>query len=292
MGSLFSNSVTLRKSVKITDQEFVQLRDFIYEKSGIFVDEKRKYLFESRFSRRLAELGLTSFADYTKFLKFDRKKDQELNKLFELVTTNETSFYRDIRQLEAFRDNVLKEKLDEQRAAGKLELNIWSAGCSSGEEPYTLSMMLHEVLRMEISRWKINITAVDLSPAMIEHAKAGVYKDYSFKTMPEGLKSRYFTKEGDTWKIKQPVTRLVNFQQMNLNDALSLKRIPRSHIVFCRNVIIYFDMEMKRRAVSAFYDNLLPGGYMMLGHSETLHKISGTFKPVYHTGAIAYKKEG
>jgi chemotaxis protein methyltransferase CheR len=292
MGSLFSSSVTLRKSVKITDEEFVQLRDFIYEKSGIFVDEKRKYLFESRFSRRLAELGLSSFADYTKFLKFDHKKDLELNKLFELVTTNETSFYRDIRQLEAFRDNVLKEKLEEQRAAGKLELNIWSAGCSSGEEPYTLSMMLHEVLRMEISRWKINITAVDLSPAMIEHAKAGVYKDYAFKTMPDGLKSRYFTQEGDAWKIKSPVTRLVNFQQMNLNEALSLKRIPRSQIVFCRNVIIYFDLEMKRRVVSAFYDNLLPGGYLMLGHSETLHKISGTFKPVYHTGAIAYKKEG
>lgn len=292
MGSLFSSSVTLRKSVKITDEEFVQLRDFIYEKSGIFVDEKRKYLFESRFSRRLAELGLNSFADYTKFLKFDHKKDLELNKLFELVTTNETSFYRDIRQLEAFRDNVLKEKLEEQRAAGKLELNIWSAGCSSGEEPYTLSMMLHEVLRMEISRWKINITAVDLSPAMIEHAKAGVYKDYAFKTMPDGLKSRYFTQEGDAWKIKSPVTRLVNFQQMNLNEALSLKRIPRSQIVFCRNVIIYFDQEMKRRVVSAFYDNLLPGGYLMLGHSETLHKISGTFKPVYHTGAIAYKKEG
>lgn len=292
MGSLFTSSISLRKSVKITDDEFVQFRDFIYEKSGIFVDEKRKYLFESRFSKRLAELGLGSFSDYIKFLKFDPRKSQELNTLFELVTTNETSFFRDMKQLDAFQNNVLKEKIDEQRAAGKLELNIWSAGCSSGEEPYTLSMMLHEVLRMELPRWRINITAVDLSPAMIARAQKGVYGEYAFKTTPEAMKSRYFTKEGEAWKLKPPVMRLVKFQQMNLNDPMALKRVPRSHIVFCRNVIIYFDPEMKRRVVSSFYDNLLPGGYMMLGHSETLHKVSSSFKPIYHPGTIAYKKEG
>lgn len=291
MGSLFSNSITLRKSVRISDEEFVQLRDFIYEKSGIFVDEKRKYLFESRFSKRLAELRLNSFSEYIKYLKFDAMKHQELTKLFELVTTNETSFYRDIPQLKAFQEKVLKEKLDEQRDAGKLELNIWSAGCSSGEEPYTLSIMLHELLRMELARWKISITAVDLSSAMIEHAKRGVYKEYAFKTTPDEIKARYFTEVEDGWKIKPPVTRLVNFRQMNLNETPSLKRIPRSHIVFCRNVIIYFDLDMKKRVVSSFYDNLLPGGYMMLGHSETLHKISSSFKPVYHPGTIAYRKE-
>ncbi len=292
MGSLFSSSISLRKSVRISDDEFVQMRDFIYEKSGIFVDIKRKYLFESRFSKRLTELGLNSFADYIKYLKFDPKKANELNTLFELATTNETSFFRDMKQLEAFQNNVLKEKIEEQRAAGKLELNIWSAGCSSGEEPYTLSILLHETLRRELPLWKIKITAVDLSPAMIERAKLGMYSDYAFKTTPDEIKSRYFTKEGDSWKIKPPVARLINFQQMNLNEPLSLKRVPRSHIVFCRNVIIYFDIDMKKRVVSSFYDNLLPGGYMMLGHSEALHKISTTFKPIYHPGTIAYKKEG
>lgn len=292
MGSLFSSSISLRKSVRISDDEFVQMRDFIYEKSGIFVDIKRKYLFESRFSKRLIQLGLNSFADYIKYLKFDPKRGDELNTLFELATTNETSFFRDMKQLEAFQGNVLKEKIEEQRAAGKLELNIWSAGCSSGEEPYTLSILLHETLRMELPRWKIKITAVDLSPAMIERAKLGVYGEYAFKTTPDEIKSRYFTQEGDSWKIKPPVARLISFQQMNLNEPLSLKRVPRSHIVFCRNVIIYFDVDMKKRVVSSFYDNLLPGGYMMLGHSEALHKISNTFKPIYHPGTIAYKKEG
>lgn len=292
MGSLFSNTSTLRKSIRISDEEFLQLRDFIYEKSGIFVDVKRKYLFESRFSKRLGELGLSNFSDYIKYLKFDMKKAEELKKLFELVTTNETSFYRDIKQLEAFRDNVLKEKIDEQRKAGKLELNIWSAGCSSGEEPYTLAMLLFEVLRMELPKWRITITAVDLSPAMIARAQKGVYGEYAFKTTPDEIKKRYFTEESGGFKIKPEVQKLIRFRQMNLNDALGLKQVPRSHIVFCRNVIIYFDEDMKKRVVGSFYDNLLPGGYLMLGHSETLHKISQTFKPIYHPGTIAYKKEG
>ncbi|BCS88956.1 CheR family methyltransferase [Pseudodesulfovibrio sediminis] len=291
MGSLFSKSTSLRKSIRITDDEFVKLRDFIYEKSGIFVDVKRKYLFENRFSRRLGELGLTGFSDYIKYLNYDVKKDEELKHLFELVTTNETSLCRDMRQLTAFKDHVLKEKIEEQRKAGKLELNIWSAGCSSGEEPYTLAILLLESLRLEIAKWRINITAVDLSADMIRRATKGVYGEYAFKTTPDEIKDKYFTEVPGGWKIKPAVQKLVRFKQMNLNDSGSLKTVPRSHIVFCRNVIIYFDDAMKKKVIGAYYDNLLPGGYLMVGHSESLHKISQSFKPVYHPGAIAYRKE-
>jgi chemotaxis protein methyltransferase CheR len=289
MGSLFSKSATLRESVKITDEEFVQLRDFIYDKSGIFVDEKRKYLFESRFSRRLAQLGLTSFSDYIKYLKVDR--GQELRQLFEMVTTNETSFCRDTKQLDSFRDNLLKEVLDRQRKAGRYELNIWSAGCSSGEEPYTLVFLLLETLKAEIARWKINITAVDLSEEMINRARAGLYTEYAFKTTPEEIRKRYFKEVENGWELDPRIRKLVNFMPMNLNDPMALKRVPRSHIIFCRNVIIYFDDAMKRKVVQAFYDNLLPGGYLLVGHSESLHKVSQSFKPVHNAGAIAYKKE-
>ncbi|QGY39599.1 protein-glutamate O-methyltransferase CheR [Pseudodesulfovibrio cashew] len=292
MGSLFSKTISLRKNIKIEDDEFVLLRDFIYSKSGIYVDIKRKYLFENRFSARLAKLGLQTFTDYVNYLKFDSKKDQELAKLFELVTTNETSFFRDMKQLEAFRDNVLKQKLDEQRKAGKRELNIWSAGCSSGEEPYTLSMLLHECLGAEMARWRIQIAAVDLSHAMIAKAKAGVYKEYAFKTTPPEMRKKYFIEQGEEWKLRPEVMRPVRFAQLNLNDRASLKRLPRSHIVFCRNVIIYFDEDMKKRVVGSFYDNLLPGGYLLLGHSETLHRVSKTFKPIFHPGSIVYQKEG
>ena len=291
MGSLFSSTITLRKSVKITEDEFVLLRDFIYEKTGIYVDIKRKYLFESRFGKRLAELGLSSFGDYYNFLKYDTKKQQELTNLFELVTTNETSFYRDIKQLESFCDHVLKDVMEQQKAQGKYDLNIWSAGCSSGEEPYTLAIMLFERLGLEIKRWRIRITAVDLSDAMVARAKEGVYGEYAFKTTPDAIQKKYFTKVEGGLKIRPEVASLVAFQQMNLNDVSAVKRVPRSQIVFCRNVIIYFDEAMKKRVVAAYYDNLLPGGYLMLGHSETLHKISQAFKPVYHPGTIAYNKQ-
>ena len=291
MGSLFSKSTTLRKSVRITDEEFVQLRDFIYEKSGIYVDVKRKYLFESRFSKRLSELGLSSFHDYTKYLKFDRNKDAELKHLFELVTTNETSFCRDMRQLAAFQDHVLRDALAEQRKKGQLELNIWSAGCSSGEEPYTLAILLMETLGLELPKWKVSITAVDLSGEMISRAKEGVYKEYAFKTTPEAIRLKYFKEVEGGWRISPAVRNMVSFARMNLNDSLSLKRVPRSHIVFCRNVIIYFDDVMKKKVVGSFYDNLLPGGCLMIGHSEALHKISQVFKPVSYPGTIAYIKE-
>lgn len=291
MGSLFSKSTTLRKSVGITDEEFVQLRDFIYEKSGIYVDIKRKYLFESRFSKRLSELGLSNFSDYTKFLKFDRRKDVELKQLFELVTTNETSFCRDERQLKAFQDHILKGIIEAQRKSGRLELNIWSAGCSSGEEPYTLAILLMETLGLELPRWKVTITAVDISEEMVSRARKGVYKEYAFKTTPEALRQKYFKEVDGGWEVSPAIREMVNFSQMNLNDPLSLKRVPRSHIVFCRNVIIYFDDAMKKKVVGSFYDNLQPGGCLMIGHSESLHKISQVFKPVSYPGTIAYMKE-
>ena len=290
MVSLFSKPATLRKSIRISDEEFIRLRDFVYEKCGIFVDAKRKYLFESRFSKRLTDLGLTNFTDYLKYLKVDRQ-GRELKHLFELVSTNETSFYRDMKQLVSFQENVLRETIDAQRKAGRLELNLWSAGCSSGEEPYTLAILLIESLKLELPWWKISITAVDLSEEMIDRARAGVYGDYAFKTTPDELKSRYFKQVPTGWEIDPRVRKLVNFSSMNLNDPLAMKRVARSHIVFCRNVIIYFDEAMKRKVIKSFYDNLLPGGYLLVGHAESLHKISQTFIPVQHAGAIAYKKE-
>ncbi|GAB7021733.1 CheR family methyltransferase [Salidesulfovibrio brasiliensis] len=290
--SLFSNSISLRKdSIRISDAEFVELRDFIYDKTGIFVDEKRKYLFESRFRRRLTELSLSSFADYIKFLKFDSSRREEMVRLFEMVTTNETSFFRDMKQLDAFRDHVLADVLEEQRKSGRKELSIWSAGCSSGEEPYTLSIILHEMLGLDISRWRIRISANDISKAMIEKARVGLYPEYAFKTTPDAMRKKYFKQDGDLWRINDTVTKLVDFKLMNLNDSATLKRIPRSHIVFCRNVIIYFDEAMKKKVVNSFYDNLVSGGFLMLGHSESLHKVSKAFKPIFHPGAIAYRKE-
>ncbi len=285
-----SDSITLRKAIPINDEEFRQLRDFVYEQSGIFVADNRKYLLENRLAGRLKELNLKSFGEYYYFLRYDTNKRQELNKLFESVTTNETSFFRNPPQLKVFQDKVLSEVLLAQREKGQKRLHIWSAGCSTGEEPYTLAIILLESLRTEISAWNIKITANDLSEAVLQSARRGVYSEYSLRTTPKEYIDKYFTKEDVAYKIKPEVKRLVSFGQINLSDRVAVKRVERSQIVFCRNVIIYFDDDMKKRVISLFYDNLFPEGYLLIGHSESLHNISRAFTPVHHPGAIVYKK--
>lgn len=291
MASLFADSVSFRKNIKIQDDEFNQLRDFIYEQSGIYIADNRKYLLENRLGNRLKELNLKTFGEYFYFLRYDPGRRQELSKLFESVTTNETSFYRNPPQLKVFQEKVLKAVLDEQRKKRQKRLHIWSAGCSSGEEPYTLAMILHEVLKTELRSWNIKITANDLSEAVLKKARRGVYNEYALRTTPKDIISRYFIRENGMYKITPDVKRLVSFGQINLSDRVALKRVERSQIVFCRNVIIYFDEDMKRRVISAFYDNLMPGGSLLIGHSESLHNISRAFKPVHHPGAIVYHKQ-
>ncbi|HBU36562.1 Chemotaxis protein methyltransferase [Pseudodesulfovibrio profundus] len=290
MSSLFSKTITLGKDIKVSDLEFQSLRDYIYEQCGIYIADNRKYLLENRLGNRLKKLNLKSFDEYYNYLKFDVGKDRELKKLFEVITTNETSFYRNPPQLEVFQHNILKDVLAGCRKKGR-KLRIWSAGCSTGEEPYTIAIILHEILKSEISQWDIKITANDLSERVLESARRGLYNDYTLRTTPPEIAQRYFDMDNGSNSIKPEVKKLVQFSQINLKDRGQIRRIERSDIVFCRNVIIYFDDDMKKQVISSFYDNLVPGGYLVIGHSESLHNISRAFKPVHHPGAIIYKKE-
>lgn len=288
--SLFAKTITLKAELKVSDDEFRQLRDFIYQQCGIYIAENRKYLIENRLGNRLKELNLKTFGEYYQYLRYDANKRAELVKLFEVMTTNETSFYRNPPQLQVFQDKVLASVVAEARAKGQKRLRIWSAGCSTGEEPYTIAIILHELLKSEISLWDIRITANDLSEAVLASARKAVYTDYALRTTPPEIISKYFIKEGTQYKLDHKVQQLVQFGSINLSDRMQLKRVERSQIVFCRNVIIYFDDEMKKQVIGSFYDNLLPGGYLLIGHSESLHNISRTFKPEHHTGAIIYRK--
>lgn len=283
-------STPFRKDLQITDEEFLQLRDFIYQVCGIFIAENRKYLVENRLSNRIKELNLKSYSEYYNYLRYDNSRKEELNRLFEVVTTNETSFFRNPPQLKVFQDYVLKEVIDECRKSGRKRLRIWSAGCSTGEEPYTLAIILREVLKSEIHSWDIKITANDLSEAVLSAARRGFYNEYALRTTPPEIIQAYFTKDGNVYKIKPELKQLVSFGQINLSDKDQLRRVEKSQIVFCRNVIIYFDDEMKRKVISAFYDNLEPNGMLLIGHSESLHNISRAFKPEHHTGTIVYRK--
>lgn len=290
MSSLFSKTTTFRKDFKISDSEFLQLRDFIYQQSGIYIAENRKYLLENRLANRLKELNLNSFTEYYYFLRYDPARKQELNRLFAVITTNETSFFRNPPQLEIFQKHILPEIVKKQEK--KKYLRIWSAGCSTGEEPYTLAIILHEFLGSAIGLWDIKIIANDLSEAVLMAAKRGIYTEYTLRNTPKEYFARYFDKEGKhTYKVKTKLRDMISFETINLSDRFQLKKVIQSHIIFCRNVIIYFDEEMKKKVINCFYDNLVSGGYLFIGHSESLHHVSRAFRPQHHPGAIVYKKE-
>ncbi len=285
-GKGFSNRI------KITQNEFMQLRDIIYELSGIYLQDNRKFLIENRFAPRISELELNSYTEYIDYLRNHIKgKTEELNMLTELITTNETSFFRDNPQLKVFRNFTLKNFIDAGNKSGRREIKIWSAGCSSGEEPYTLAIILHEMLKNEISKWRIRITANDISDNVLKMAQKGSYSKFSMRTTPENFISKYFTDKGnDVFQINPDVKRLVSFGKINLNLDRDLKRIPKSHIIFCRNVIIYFDKKMKKKVLEGFCNNLLDVGHLYVGHSEALHTVTDKFKPKQHTGTITYHK--
>ena len=289
MASLFSKTISLGKELKITDQEFSNLRDFIYEQCGIYIADNRKYLLENRLGNRLKHLNLRNFDEYYNYLKYDAGKAPEMKRLFEVITTNETSFYRNPPQLQVFQEKVLTEVI--KSCGSQKRLRIWSAGCSTGEEPYTISMIIHEMLKAQVADWDIRITANDLSERVLESARQGVYNDYTLRSTPPEIAKRYFDMNDGTNKVRSEVKKLVSFGQINLKDKAQLKRVERSQIVFCRNVIIYFDDAMKKQVINAFYDNLVPGGFLIIGHSESLHNITRAFKPIHFPGAIIYKKE-
>ncbi len=291
MSSLFSKTIVAAGGLKVSDEEFRQLRDFIYAQCGIYVADNRKYLLENRLANRLKQLNLKNFSEYYYFLQYDAQRKDEMTRLFEVITTNETSFYRNPPQLQVFQDRVLQDALAAQRKSGQKRLRIWSAGCSTGEEPYTLAIIISEVLKGELQLWDVRITANDLSERVLDSARKGVYNEYTLRTTPKEILARYFDKQDNMFAVKPELKRLIQFGPINLADQAQLKRIERSNIVFCRNVIIYFDDDMKKKVISAFYDNLLPGGHLIIGHSESLHNISRAFKPIHHPGAIIYQKE-
>ena len=288
----FTATPSFTKDLAITNEEFILLRDFIYKKCGIFIADARKYLVENRLSNRIKSLNLKNYTEYYKYLKFDDHKEAELNELFVLMTTNETSFYRNPPQLKVFQETILPNILNQVRKTGQKRLRIWSAGCSTGEEPYTLAIIIAEVLRTELPMWDVRITANDLSTQVLAAARQGLYSEYALRTTPKDIIQRYFTKDGQVYKINTDMKRLISFSQINLNEREQLRRVENSHIVFCRNVIIYFDDDMKRRVINAFYDNLLPGGALLIGHSESLHNICRSFQLEHYAGTIVYRKLG
>lgn len=269
---------------KLTISEFEQLAKYIKSNYGINLKEEKKALVVSRLSKVLAKKGCASFSEYYEYLTSD-KTGKETATLIDAITTNHTYFMREKDHFVFFRDQILpylKNNVKEN------DLRIWSAGCSTGEEPYTLAMILDEFYGKEKVFWNTKVLATDISSKILDIAKGGKYDNKRLVDLPNKWKLDYFRKyDEDNLIISDKIKDEVIFRKFNLMDTVFPFK-QGFHVIFCRNVMIYFDMATKDRLIDKFYDCLEPGGYLFIGHSEAINRKKSRFKYVM---PATYRKE-
>ncbi len=273
-------------TAELGDVEFRLLRDLIYRYSGMWFHEAKKYLLERRLSPRLQVTGARSFAEYARMLRYGTRGRKELEEVIDRVTVNETYFFREDYQLKAFTDEILPEIKAEQPRGKKLR--IWSAGCSSGEEPYTISMLLLE--HGGFDDWDVQIIGSDISRKVLRQATRARYRRSSLRQTSAVRQRRFFVESGDHYELPSEVKAPVSFARLNLFEDLSLDLVGTVDVLFCRNVFIYFDGKSRSQVTDSFYKRLRTGGYLLLGHSETLMNLSTEFELVQLRNDTVYRK--
>ncbi len=278
--------VGVEKQIELPDDVFRLFRDMLYEQSGVYLNDNSKFFLESRLQHSVRRRQFDNFKDYYYFLKYDRKKDEELANFIDLLTIHETYFFREERQLKAFSEEILLELAE--RKQKERSLRIWSAGCSTGEEPYTIAMLITE--QDAFKGWDIEIFASDISQRVLQSARRGLYQRSAFRSTDPRCIANYFHKEGTGYRIDDRIKKSVTFLGLNLLDTHKLALINMMDVIFCRNVIIYFDKAAKKKVVEVFYQKLKDHGYLLLGHSESLINISTAFALRHLKHDLVYQK--
>ena len=274
--------------IPLGDEEFLLLRDLIHSHCGLYFNEDNRYLLEKRLAGRLQALHLPTFRDYFYYLRYDRGQEQEMSNIMDLLTTNETYFFREAFQLKAFSEEIVPELVAAKIRQGDRTLRIWSAGCSSGEEPYTIAMLLLETPALR--GWRLEIVGTDISQRVLQLARKGLYNGSSFRASEGRTIGRFFRQEENGHQICDEVRGLVSFSQLNLFDQTRLALLGKMDVIFCRNVIIYFDLDAKKRVIDSFSKTLVPGGFLLLGHSESLMNITTQFTLRHFVNDMVYQK--
>jgi chemotaxis protein methyltransferase CheR len=275
--------------VAISDKDFEQLRDFIYNICGMYFHTTKKYFLESRLTRRMEATGSKTYQDYFQLLKSPRGSE-ELKFLMDEITTNETYFFRNVPQLAALENKLLPEIVEAKNKMGFRKLRIWSAASSSGEEAYTMAMILLEKRSTLLKDWIIEIVGTDINETVIAQAKEGVYNAYSVRNIPELYKRKYIREDNGKFILAPEVKKFVTFNKLNLYEDSKMIFMKSFDFIFCANVLIYFDIASKSKVVQHFYNNLQPYGYFFVGQSESLHGVNDKFKTVHFPGGFGYKK--
>jgi chemotaxis protein methyltransferase CheR len=271
----------------ITDADFEKFREFFYRKTGIQFDTTKRYFVDKRLVERIEATGSSGFRDYFVKLRFEAHGD-EMQHLVNVMTVNETYFFREAYQFDCLVNHMLDE-VAAKRPAGS-RIRIWSVPSSTGEEPYSIAIYLLERWRL-IHSYEVEILSSDIDTKVLDAAQRGVYSDRSVGNLPKPYLAKYFTKRRDNeWQLSRDVTEAVDFSRINLSDPNETRRFRDIDVIFCRNLLIYFDDMSRRIAAEAMFDALRPGGFVCLGHSESMSRISSLFNVRRFPDALVYQK--
>ncbi len=288
MDTKSDNGITL---ARISDRDFSRLSEFIHDSCGIKITPAKKVMLETRLSKRLKNLCIHTFRDYCEYLFSPRGMQDELVHMIDMVTTNKTDFFREPSHFSYLADKAVPELVNLHEAGMRRALNVWSAGCSTGEEPYTIAMVLNG-LKEKYNGFRYLVLATDISTKVLEMAHRAIYTDDRIEPIPDLLKRKYLLRgknnQNGFVRIVPELRAAVNFRRLNFQEEDFGMREPMD-IIFCRNVIIYFDRPTQEKLLKRFCNHLVPGGYVFMGHSETLQGMDLPLVPVATT---VYRKRG
>ena len=275
--------------VKLTDEELEVMAKVINRECGILYDSAKKYLFETRLHERLHALKLPSYKEYLPFIDGPGSSKTEIEHFINAVTTNETSFFRNTDQINAMKNILLPEIIKTKTAGGPKNIKIWSAASSSGEEIYTIAMILTHTGAIP-KGFQLGLYASDINTEVLAMAETGLYSKHSLRNVPEEYRSKYFENHSDSFRLKKEILPKVKFERINLVNPKLPPEYDNFDVVFCANILIYFGIDAKKKTVDGIEKKMTNNGYFFTGHSETLHNVSKNFKLVNANGIPVYQK--
>jgi chemotaxis protein methyltransferase CheR len=275
--------------MELTAEQFSKLTKLIYKKLGLQFDDKKLYFLNKRVERRIVHLELKTADEYIFQLGYCDNNGDEMQALANLITTNETYMFREFEQLAAFADVCLPELIAAKQKTTDRRVRVWCAGCSSGEEAYTLAIIIREVFP-DAGNWDVKIVATDIDENVIKLARNAVYGDRAIKFVPNDYR-KHLEPTVTGFRIVPETARLVRVEKLNLSNAEQMKAMRGYDFVFCRNVLIYFDAASQRSVLNHFYDALNSKGYIFLGHSESVSRITSAFRLKKAEGHLLYQKD-
>ncbi len=281
--------------IALKPDEFRLLRDLFASRTGLHFGPESRFTLERRLRERLSVLELASFAEYHHYLRFGASAADEWDAAVDLLTTNETYFFREERQLRAVENEVFPMLRDATLLRRRLV--IWSAGCSTGEEAYTIAILLHQsglfprrATAASPDRWDVRVHGIDISHRCVSAARRGAYGERSFRATPSEARAAFFQQREGGWHVTDTIRQLCTFSQMNLLDADRSRVLRNADAIFCRNVLIYLDARARKAAIELLYEHLSPGGILLLGHSESLLNVSTAFELLHLRDDLVYRK--